>query len=111
MNAVTECTATIGQLNAAQDAVKAASKACDQASAAFKAADAAIHPAAALELWLARPDAASSDPNHEHTMHLMRMVAEATISAAAQAQATNKVAQQAFCDASESYEKLAGWRI
>jgi len=111
MNAVTECTATIGQLNAAQDAVKAASKACDQASAAFKAADAAIHPCAALELWLARPAAASSDPNHEHTMHLMRMVAEATIKAAAQAQVASKVAQQAFRDAAESYEMLAGWRI
>jgi len=44
-------------------------------------------------------------------MHLMRMVAEATIKAAAQAQVASKVAQQAFREAAESYEMLAGWRI
>jgi hypothetical protein len=108
MNATT---ATTRQLDAAQYAITASIKTCTEASATFAALEAAAKTATALKLWLARPAAADSDPNHEHTMHLMRMVAEATISAAAQAQATNKVAQQAFCDASESYEKLAGWRI
>ena len=111
MNAVRECTATIGQLNAAQDAVKAASKACDQASATFKAADAAMRTNAALELWLARTAAVDSDPNHEHTMHLMSMVAEASVKANAQAYLASQVARQAFRDAAESYEMLAGWRI
>jgi len=108
MNATT---ATTRQLDAAQYAITASIKTCTEANATFAALEAAAKTATALKLWLARPAAASSDPNHEHTMHLMRMVAEATIKAAAQAQVASKVAQQAFRDAAESYEMLAGWRI
>ena len=104
-----ESNASIGELNAAQDAMKSASKACDQASAAMKAAHLVVREAAALKLWLA--DRKDQDDNSEHTSHLMRTVNEAASVAATEARATVNRARITYNDACTSYETLAGWRI
>ena len=104
-----ESNASIGELNAAQDAMKSASKACDQASAAMKAAHLAVREAGALRLWLA--DRKIEDDNNEHTAHLMRIVNEAATVAATEARATVNRARITYYDACTSYETLAGWRI
>lgn len=104
-----ESNASIGELNAAQDAMKSASKACDQASAAMKAAHLVVREAAALRSWMAGRK--EQDDNNEHTSHLIRMVNEAASVAARQARDNVNRARITYNDACTSYEMLAGWRI
>ena len=112
MNA--EQTFTI-RLNAAQDAMDAASATCTKLSHASEAVDKAVKKAAAFQMWLESTSAVNTDPNRAHsiahTLYHMRMVMETITTAATEAKATKKVAQQAFEHAAESFETLAGWRI
>ena len=103
-----ESNANIAELNAAQDVMDDASKACTQACVAMKAAHLTVKECGQLRLWLAgRKD---QDDNHEHTSHLMRMVNEAASIAAQEARATVNRTRTAYHYACTSYETLAGPR-
>ena len=103
-----ESNANIAELNAAQDVMDDASKACTQACAAMKAAHLTVKECGQLRLWLSGRK--EQDDNSEHTWHLMRMVNDAASIAATEARATVNRTRRAYNDACTSYETLAGPR-
>ena len=103
-----ESNANLAELNAAMDAMDAASKACTQAGATMKAAHLTVKECGRLRLWLA-PHFDKDDIN-KHAWYLMLALQGAASIAAAEARATVNRTRRAYTDACTSYETLAGPR-
>ena len=103
-----ESNANIAELNAAQDAMEDASKACTQAVATMKAANLTVKECGRLRLWLA-PHFDKDDTN-KHAWYLMLALQGAASIAATEARATVNRTRIAYHYACTSYETLAGPR-
>ena len=99
----------LAELNAAQDVMDAASKACTQAGVTLKAANLTVKECGRLRLWLAPHF--DKDDTHEHAWYLMLILQGAATVAAREARATVNRARITYYDACTSYETLAGSRV
>ena len=98
----------LAELNAAQDVMDAASKACTQAGVTLKAANLTVKECGRLRLWLAPHF--DKDDTHEHAWYLMLLIQGAASIAATEARATVNRTRTAYNDACRTYEMLAGPR-